>query len=35
VAALVVSLVFVPPVNADLMGVDLIILSSGSEDKVD
>jgi hypothetical protein len=24
-----------PPVDADLMGVDLIVLSSGSEDKVD
>jgi hypothetical protein len=24
-----------PPIDADLMGVDLIVLSSGSEDEVD
>jgi hypothetical protein len=35
VAAPAVDLVSVPPVDADLMGVDLIVLSSGSEDEVD
>jgi hypothetical protein len=34
-AAPMVNLVSIPPVDADLMGVDLIILSSGSEDEVD
>jgi hypothetical protein len=35
VAAPVANLVSVPPVDAALMGVDLIILSSDSEDEVD
>jgi hypothetical protein len=35
VAAPAVNLVSIPPVDADLIGVDLIVLSSGSEDKVD
>jgi hypothetical protein len=30
-----INLVSVPPVDADLMGVDLIILSSSSENEVD
>jgi hypothetical protein len=34
-AAPVVNPISIPPVDADLMGVDLIILSSGSEDEVD
>jgi hypothetical protein len=34
-ATLAINLVSVPLVDADLMGVDLIILSSGSEDEVD
>jgi hypothetical protein len=33
--ALVVNLISIPPVDADLMGVDLITLSSGREDEVD
>jgi hypothetical protein len=35
VVAPAVNLVFAPPVDADLMGVDLIVLSSDSEDEVD
>jgi hypothetical protein len=35
VAAPVVSPVFIPPIDADLMGVNLITLSSGREDEVD
>jgi hypothetical protein len=34
-AAPAINLVSVPPVDADLMGVDLIVLSSGSEEEVD
>jgi hypothetical protein len=34
-AAPTVNLVSISPVDADVMGVDLIILSSGSEDEVD
>jgi hypothetical protein len=34
-AAPAVNHVFVPPVDADLMGVNLIVFSSGSEGKVD
>jgi hypothetical protein len=34
-AAPAVNPVSVPPVDADLIGVNLIALSSGSEDKVD
>jgi hypothetical protein len=34
-AAPEVNLVSAPPVDANLMGVDLIVLSSGSEDEVD
>jgi hypothetical protein len=34
-AALAINPVSVPPVDADLMGVNLNSLSSGSEDKVD
>jgi hypothetical protein len=35
VAAPVVNPVSVPPTDADLMGVDLIVLSSSSEEEVD
>jgi hypothetical protein len=34
-AALAANLVFVPPVDVTLMGVELIVLSSHSEDEVD
>jgi hypothetical protein len=34
-AAPTINPVFVPPIDADLMGVNLITLSSGNEDKVD
>jgi hypothetical protein len=30
-----INLISIPPIDADLMGVDLITLSSGSEDEVD
>jgi hypothetical protein len=35
VAAPAVNPISAPPVDANLMGVDLIVLSSGSEDEVD
>jgi hypothetical protein len=35
VAALAANLVFVPPVDVTLMGVELIVISSHSEDEVD
>jgi hypothetical protein len=34
-AAPAVNLVSVPPMDVDLMGVDLTVLSSGSEDEID
>jgi hypothetical protein len=34
-AAPAVNPVSIPPIDADLMGVNLIALSSGSEDEVD
>jgi hypothetical protein len=35
VATPTVNSISAPPVDANLMGVDLIVLSSGSEDEVD